>query len=147
MPTDAASAKLCVHRGADLSVPRWPSPSANRPSGIEHGSGHTPRSSYLGETAISTPAAARPNSSGLGPAHLARDCSCPLWVKSRHVQCKRSCPLCANSGHDNYMAATFALMPPFAACVTPNPHSAPSTTLSSLSGPGPASTTTTSMTR
>ena len=45
------------------------------------------------------------------------------------------------------MAATFALMPPFAACVTPNPHSAPSTTLSSLSGPGPASTTTTSMTR
>jgi len=41
------------------------------------------------------------------------------------------------------MAATFALVPPFAACVTPNPHSAPSTTLSSLSGPGPASTTTT----
>jgi hypothetical protein len=42
---------------------------------------------------------------------------------------------------------TFALMPPFAACVTPNPHSASSMTLSSLSGPGPASTTTTSMTR
>ena len=24
---------------------------------------------------------------------------CPLWVKSRHVQCTRRCPLCANSGH------------------------------------------------
>ena len=24
---------------------------------------------------------------------------CPLWVKSRHVQCTRRCLLCANSGH------------------------------------------------
>jgi hypothetical protein len=23
-----------------------------------------------------------------------RDHQCPLWVKSRHVQCKRACPLC-----------------------------------------------------
>ena len=24
---------------------------------------------------------------------------CPLWVISRHLQCKRRCPLCAKSGH------------------------------------------------
>ena len=24
---------------------------------------------------------------------------CPLWVKSRHVQCTNPCPLSANSGH------------------------------------------------
>jgi hypothetical protein len=29
-----------------------------------------------------------------GQGHL-----CPLWVKSGHVQCKTTCPLCANSGH------------------------------------------------
>src|SRR5262249_58764432 len=23
----------------------------------------------------------------------ARSCTCPLWVRSRHVQCKRPCPL------------------------------------------------------
>ena len=28
-----------------------------------------------------------------------RDRECPLWVKSRHVQYTKRCPLCANSGH------------------------------------------------
>ena len=28
-----------------------------------------------------------------------RSAACPLWVISGHVQCKTSCPLCANSGH------------------------------------------------
>ena len=25
---------------------------------------------------------------------------CPLWVKSGHMQCKKACPLSANSGHN-----------------------------------------------
>jgi hypothetical protein len=33
------------------------------------------------------------NSSNIGHA------ACPLWVKSRHVQCNWGCPLRANSGH------------------------------------------------
>ena len=30
---------------------------------------------------------------------LGRSRSCPLWVKSRHVQRRRSCPLPPESGH------------------------------------------------